>query len=151
MTGATPEKEFLIAQPVTYHYSPTGRCTRGYIAFDLQDGCQRFLKDQWRTYSRGTRPEWRTYQRLQHKKVTAIATAIAGGDIGPPGCPQRTKADKYIKKIGVVERVHSRLVTREIGRPLEDYENSVELLRVCSFALSGTSVFSSALFSPDCS
>ena len=138
MTGRTPEKEFLIAQPISYEYTLTGRCTRGYIAFDLEDGCQCFLKDQWRTYSPETRPEWRTYQRLQNKKITYIATAIAGGDIGPPGCPQRTKADKlHIKKIGVVERVHSRLIVREIGKPLEEYKDSVELLRVCVHVLSG--------------
>ena len=142
MTNSTPEKEFLIAQPVTAHNSPTGRCTKGYVAYDLEEKRQCFLKDQWRTYTRHARPEWKTYQHLHSKGVKGIATAIAGGDVGPRGCPQRTQTQLVynLLKLGPRReaRVHSRLVTLEIGRPLEDYVDSVELFTACTHAFVGT-------------
>lgn len=141
-----PTKSFLIGQYVSGQYSPTGRATRGYVAYDLEDNTLVFLKDQWRANAEGCHPELETYKRLKQANVSHVATAIAGGDVLDPrtGSPQRTVSQIYLEKYSrtpdlpvPVERIHTRLVLREVGRPLEKYRHSIELIRVCRHALCG--------------
>lgn len=135
-----PKKTFLIGRPISFNHSPTGRCTRGYIAFDLDESILYFMKDQWRPYGQGIRTEWETYTRLHKNNVRSIATAIAGGDVGPKNDQQRTTTQRFFNKNRsqkVVERVHCRLVTKEVGRSLDKYADSAELFVICSHAFMG--------------
>lgn len=127
---AEPPKSltFLIGKPVACHYSATGRCTRGYIAYDIVNKRLVFFKDQWRALSR-QRTELETYRHLHAHGVQHIATPIAGCDIEP----QRTISHRYMPKLP--ERVHTRLVTKEVGRLLEEYSDAAELLHATSFAV----------------
>ncbi|EKM56598.1 uncharacterized protein PHACADRAFT_194191 [Phanerochaete carnosa HHB-10118-sp] len=74
------------------------------------------------------------YIRLHQHKVPYIATPIAGGDVDG----QCTISQKYMTHLSEEwrpsKRVHIRLVTKEVGRLLETYKDSVELLEVCTCA-----------------
>ncbi|EKM56996.1 uncharacterized protein PHACADRAFT_119131 [Phanerochaete carnosa HHB-10118-sp] len=127
------ERCYLIGRYAFGHYSPVGRCTRGYAAFDLQTKRLAWLKDQWRCIAR-PHTELDAYIRLHKHGVSYIATPIAGGDIDE----HRTVSQGYMTHLSAdwrpSERVHTRLVTKEVGRVLESYADSAELLRVCGEA-----------------
>jgi hypothetical protein len=136
------KRSFLVGRPVSFHNSPTGRCTRGYVAWDVENANKCFLKDQWRPYARNAIPEWKIYERLHQAGVKRIATCIAGGDVGPRGQAQSTVSETFINRGRIktlVQRVHTRLITKEIGRSLETYTDAAELFTVISHAFLGKS------------
>lgn len=127
-----PTKSFLIGRPSVSRESPTGRCTKGYIAFNLDDKELIFLKDQWRADVPRARKEIDTYAHLKKHDMRFVATFIAGGDVqtkpGDESSTQETTTQRHsfinnTKKENPVPRVHVRIVTKEIGRSLEDYTN----------------------------
>ncbi|KAH9944879.1 hypothetical protein B0H21DRAFT_823036 [Amylocystis lapponica] len=88
-----------------------------------------FLKDSWRSDdSEHIPPERKTYQRLHAKGVRFIATLICAGDVGVPA--RRTRTQEFASEIVLDARVHYRLVVKQVGRPLEDYEHSREMVTV---------------------
>ncbi|GJE93366.1 hypothetical protein PsYK624_095250 [Phanerochaete sordida] len=127
---------YLIGRHISGHYSPVGRCTRGYIALDLENCELVFFKDQWRCLGR-MRTELDTYKRLHKFGVRYIATPVAGGDIDH----HRTLTQDYLTHIPEEERhsqrVHTRLVTKEVGLILDTYKDSPELLILLTNALVG--------------
>lgn len=137
--GSDPEgaeKTYLIGRYAFGHYSPVGRCTRGYAAFDVQAERFVWLKDQWRCVAR-PHTELDAYVRLHKHKVPNIATPVAGGDIDG----HRTLSQDYMTHLAdewrPSQRVLTRLVTREVGKLLETYKDSAELLRICTHAFLG--------------
>ncbi|KIP08662.1 hypothetical protein PHLGIDRAFT_126863 [Phlebiopsis gigantea 11061_1 CR5-6] len=130
-------KAFLIGRPVTTQCSLTGRCTKGFVGFDLQEKRMCFIKDSWRPLAPRVHPEWEVYKRLKERGVSKfIATAIAGGDVPGDDGPQLTQTQEYLASVPQpVQRSHCRLVTREVGRSLGTYDNSAELLAVVYNAL----------------
>ena len=129
-SGTPSQQSFLVGKPISSHFSLTGRCTRGYIAFDLQTDRMAFLKDQWRSVNR-LRAELDTYRRLHQNEVPCIATPIAGGDIDF----QLTETQEHIAWLP--KRVHTRLVLKDVGRPLQECRNSADLLRTITYAFMG--------------
>ena len=96
-----------------------------------------FLKDSWTARGGSGHPELETYARLKEHGVEHVATAIAGGEVGGPDV-QLTHSQQYATlKRPPLARVHYRLVTN-IGRPLESYTDSQELLRAVHCAFEGT-------------
>ncbi|KAL6300807.1 hypothetical protein BKA93DRAFT_752437 [Sparassis latifolia] len=85
-----PVRYFLIGRPRFAAHSPTGRATRGYVAYDMETGRLAFLKDTWRPDSSKIHPEREVYE----------LEVAAGSDP----------------------------VVKEVGRPLDDHENSREML-----------------------
>lgn len=133
---------FLIGIPTAGSYSPTGRATRGYVAYDVDKQRLVFLKDSWRPDSPGVRPELDIYMKLHSSGATrSVATAIGGGDVGAPHA-QTTRNDQWLKQAGraPTTRTHYRILTSRIGRPLDTYETSTELMCVVADALRGTSI-----------
>ncbi|GJE86557.1 hypothetical protein PsYK624_026370 [Phanerochaete sordida] len=131
------EREFLVGKLTAGHGAPIGRCTRGFIAFDLwtKDWC--FMKDQWRSSVR--RSELDVYTRLHERGVRFIATPIAGGEVrGMLRSPQHTTSQRYLAdgpKQAALMRIHMRIVLKEVGMPLAAYFDSVELLQTCTYAV----------------
>ncbi|KAH8100081.1 hypothetical protein BXZ70DRAFT_203982 [Cristinia sonorae] len=112
--------------------SPTGRGTKGYIAFDLEKKKFCFLKDAWRADADGVHPEIEVYKRFEGlaTPIAGIATVSCGGDmhnaIGSRRIArQETKAQAWFP--GYAPRIHTRIVLNEVGIPLRDYEHSFEL------------------------
>lgn len=114
----------------------TGNGTRGWPAFCLEDETMVFLKDYWRAAD--THPELETYHRLRQHGVRNIATALAGGDVDGPHGVQRTMSQRFFDcSVNAPERIHTRLVLKEICRPLDTYKGSKELISVTTQALTG--------------
>ena len=122
----------------------TGNGTKGWGAYCVEDKTMVFLKEQWRVNAPGAHPEVETYKRLHRHDVRNVATAIAGGDVLGPHGYQTTLSQRIFDKEGVEvpERIQTRLVLREFGRPLETYEGPKELINVTTHALIGTIQYS---------
>ena len=134
-TRSSRRKRYLIGKHVAGGYDPIGRATRGWVAYNLDDGVMVFLKEQWRRNSEKSNPEMNTYQRLRQHGVRAVATLIAGGDVAG----HRTVSQRYLNKDGydLSERIQTRLIFKEVGRPLGTYCNSPELISLVTQALIG--------------
>ncbi|GJE93362.1 hypothetical protein PsYK624_095210 [Phanerochaete sordida] len=129
------QKWYLVGRQISGHWSPVGKCTRGYIAFDLETCELVFLKDQWRSLGR-LHTELETYKRLHRHNVERIALPVAGGDVDG----HRTLTQDYIAHMPEdqrpsEQRVHTRLVTTQVGLQLEAYRDSIELLEILRHAL----------------
>ncbi|TBU62658.1 hypothetical protein BD310DRAFT_697043 [Dichomitus squalens] len=134
----TARRYFLVGRPHACGEALVGRCTRGYIAFNLAEKTLCFLKDSWRAVVPGrTRPEHEVYQRL-HARLNAsgcstdgLPTLLCGGDVGGHEA-QKTRVHSEITQAQPVPRAHHRLVLCEVGLPLEkfgDFHSLVQLVR----------------------
>lgn len=127
-------KSYLVGKPLTYCCSPTGRATKGYAAYDVANVRLVFLKDAWRAVSDQIHPELDTYIVLNRDQVCNVPTVLGGGDVGA----QRTITQEYLpEEKKPRERAHGRLILKELGRPLESYEDSPELMVVVMHAIEG--------------
>ena len=136
-------KKYLIGRPVSAQSSVTGRCTKAFVAFDLQNRRMCFVKDGWRPLAERVHPEWDVYKRLKEHDVKYVATAIAGGDVqgSEDKVPQCTFTQQYIPggpETRPVQRMHCRLAIKQVGRSLDTYRDSDQLMSVVYQALLGT-------------
>ncbi|GJE97883.1 hypothetical protein PsYK624_141050 [Phanerochaete sordida] len=135
---ANSKMAFLIGRYSNGECFPTGRCTRTYIAYDIANDRLVFFKDSWRPKF-NAHPEADTYRRLNSAGVTCVATLLAGGDVGAPKNLQCTVSQEY-QPDGLYkdfERIHHRVVLEEIGCPIENYPNSMEMMTLVYHALRG--------------
>ncbi|PIL30437.1 hypothetical protein GSI_07624 [Ganoderma sinense ZZ0214-1] len=134
-TSPTPTiHRFIVGRPHFSSDNIIGRCTKGFMAFDVTDPekwvpC--FLKDSWRPYVPGrTRPEHLVYERLKRMNVEkgdGVAALICGGDVGG-SYAQYTRVQKAMpRKKRAAPHIHYRLVTEDIGVPLSEFRNFGEL------------------------
>ena len=125
----TIEHTFLVGRPHFLADSLIGRCTRGYIAWDISEQRFCFLKDSWRPLVPGrARPEHLVYERLRNHGVTRrIATLVCGGDVGGPRQQTTVTHEWFPECKQPIPRVHYRIVTEEIGAPLTEFANFGEL------------------------
>ncbi|RPD57170.1 hypothetical protein L227DRAFT_507060 [Lentinus tigrinus ALCF2SS1-6] len=131
-------RSFLIGKPYFSSHSLIGRCTRGYIAYDVHGKRLCFLKDYWRPYvPNRTRPEHLVYERMARCGVEGIPTLICGGDVGGTRA-QMTQIQDLLYHLGhalPVPRSHYRMATVEIGLPLESFTNFKQLALVFADAV----------------
>ena len=136
-----PERAFLVGRPHFAADSLIGRCTRGYIAFDLNAGEFCFLKDCWRAIIPGrTQPEHLVYDHLHRNDVKLIPSVVCGGDVGGPLERPAVAHAGFPDLEGTrqpVPRVHYRIVLREIGLRLSEFTHFGELNHVFLCALAG--------------
>ena len=128
-----------------------GRCTLGYIAYDVATSKLVYLKDFWRTDLPRIPKEGDVYRKLHDAKVPYIPALGPAGDV--PLSPdhagtQRTKTQDYLKGSGrgvewcpgrpVVEPyVHYRLVLETLGQPLNTFKSTRQLCEVIRDAIVG--------------
>ena len=130
-------KRYVIARPTFASPSLYGRCTRGYLAYDIEDQAEKFLKDQWRLDLDRIRPEHEVYERLQSKEVSFIATCAAHEDVpSSNGSPQCTTIHSLFLPPRPARR-HYRLLINEVGRPLTDFKDFAELTALFCYAIIG--------------
>src|SRR6266567_1794280 len=134
-----------------------GRCTFGYIAYDVATSKLVYLKDFWRTDLPRIQKEGDVYRKLHDAKVPNIPALGPAGDVplSPdhagtfPLAVQRTKTQDYLKGSGhhhewcpgrpVVEPyVHYRLVLETLGQPLNTFNSTRQLCEVIRDAIVGT-------------
>ncbi|KAJ8487866.1 hypothetical protein ONZ45_g14177 [Pleurotus djamor] len=148
--GTTTMRSFLVWGALAEAASPLGRGTKGWPALEVKKGkpidtVPVFLKEQWR--GKDVTPEVETLKLLNDKGVEFVPTLVCGGDIS--GDFQTTVTHEYadkswrmvsndpklVKKIET--RIHVRLVTKEVGRPLENFASSREMMKVIYDAFKG--------------
>jgi hypothetical protein len=113
-----------------------GRCTFGYIAYDVATSKLVYLKDFWRADLPRIQREGDVYRKLHDANVPNIPVLGPAGDVPLsedhvgtfPLAVQRTKTQDYLKRSGRVEwcpgqpcvepYVHYRLVLETLGQPL---------------------------------
>lgn len=126
--------------------SPTGRGSKAYVAFDEKNERLVFLKDYWCAKHPTIHPEAQTYERFRTAKMPPryVAHCLGGGTVYIDGREQVTLTQRLLEMIWLssptpLERAHCRVVLREIGRPLETFEDSSQLVVVLYKAFLGTS------------
>jgi hypothetical protein len=123
-----------------------GRCTFGYIAYDVAASKLVYLKDFWRTDLPRIQKEGDVYRKLHDVNVPNIPALGPAGDV--PLTPdhagtfspavQRTKTQDYVKGSGrlvewcpgrpcVEPYVHYRLVLETLGQPLNTFKSTRQL------------------------
>jgi hypothetical protein len=133
-----------------------GRCTLGYIAYDVTTSKLVYLKDFWRTDLPGIQKEGDMYGKLHDAKVPNIPALGPAGDVplSPdhastfPFAVQRTKTQDYLKGSGrlvewcpgqpcVEPYVHYRLVLETLGQPLNTFKSTRQLCEAIRDAIVG--------------
>ncbi|KAL7283894.1 hypothetical protein ACG7TL_001166 [Trametes sanguinea] len=134
-----PAGEYLIGRPQFRSRSIIGSATRCYAAWDHAKQRPVFIKDYWRL-NRGL-SEHQIYVKFSQgpHPVTNIPTIVGGGDVYSVDFGCQTTRTRMISTLDgdifVGERVHTRLVMKEIGRPLESFKDWRELASIVNDAL----------------
>ncbi|KAG6810142.1 hypothetical protein H0H92_013135 [Tricholoma furcatifolium] len=151
-------REFLAWKSMTKPKSVIGRCTRAYPVYEEATSKWYFLKDLWRAHDLD--PEAKTLEELQRNEVQNVPKFVCGGDI----VQETTETDLYVPivdsndpdapplpdrrngdwRLGdnwnrITRRIHHCFVVNFIGRPLETFENSEQLMQVVFDAFIGGS------------
>ena len=58
------QRQYVICAPKGGPYTPPGRATHGFVAFDIERGRKVFVKDMWRVDLPGIKREGETYKLL---------------------------------------------------------------------------------------
>ena len=136
---------FIVQAPIATPYTPPGRATRGFKAYDLSGKAAVYLKDSWRIDLPDITAEGLVYATLEKASVPNIARCIVSGDI----LDHATKTQEYANKPWVkdhdsrarfIPHRHSRLVLDVIGRSLTEYKSSYEMTTAIRDALVGESL-----------
>ncbi|OBZ73849.1 hypothetical protein A0H81_06455 [Grifola frondosa] len=130
------KRYFLVGYAMTASLSPTGRGTKGLVAYDITERIPVFMKDTWLPDSTEIHTERQVYERLQQHGAQNIATLLYSEDVGSP-TPQRTRTQDLVGQFDkmILARIHCRLVFKEIGRSLQMYRNSNEMVFVIACAI----------------
>jgi len=75
-------RSYIAPAPKAQPYTPPGRATRGFVAYDLQRRRKVFVKDTWRVDLPDIEREGKTYELMARAQVRNIASCSAAGDIG---------------------------------------------------------------------
>ncbi|KAI0672107.1 hypothetical protein C8Q78DRAFT_1077680 [Trametes maxima] len=139
---ACSPRKFLIGRPSYRSHSMSERGTRGFVAWDVTQRTAVFIKDYWRAdIPELYLTEYETYLKLWESPDSDmfIPTLLGGGDVvlNPDGKRQLTLTDTFFTEPALPGRVHTRLVLKEVCRPLTSFKESRELVSVLYDALRG--------------
>ncbi|KAI0710954.1 hypothetical protein C8Q76DRAFT_624510, partial [Earliella scabrosa] len=139
--GLERRKRYLVGKPHFLAPGVAGRGTRGYVALPV-DGKGKiadtfvYLKDAWRVDHPGISKEGDTLRKLKKKKVPYVPTLLCHGDL--PGSNQLTDWRRYWRTLHpevnaeapcpLKRHRHYRLVVKEVGLPLDRFEDSSMLV-----------------------
>lgn len=146
--GASAVYTYLTGKPSHTTYSPTGRSTKGSVAYDIRRKRLVFMRETWRVDSPDIKPEHEVYVHLWKHKVRNIARPLSGGDVRTgdlkdPKNVQRTLTQIYAPVEEEAERpigrIHYRLICDEVYVNLTHYKHSLSLATALLDALIGES------------
>jgi hypothetical protein len=134
---------FVTSTPEAPLYTPPGRATRGFKAYDTLLKTAVFLKDSWRIDLPDIQPEGQVYRTLRNAAVCNVPHCLASGDIFSAEF-HATKTHIYATKrwacrsaTHFIPHRHYRLALDLIGRVLVEYRSSYELVSSMRDALFG--------------
>ncbi len=133
---------FVVPTPSATLYTPPGRATRGFKAYDISHRNVVFLKDSWRIALPDIHREGSIYKILNDTEVPNVPRCIASGDIKLDY--HATQTNLYAEKswacrLGarLIPHQHCRLVLDVVGRVLHEYSSSYEMVSAVRNALIG--------------
>ncbi|KAL7283896.1 hypothetical protein ACG7TL_001168 [Trametes sanguinea] len=131
-------REFLIGRPVYDPAGGSGRCTQGFAAWDISRQRSVFIKDYWRPSRPDTLTEYEVYLRLAEggTVVRNIPTVLGGGDVLSSSASAEQRPACARGSVPLTHtRIHTRLVFKEICRPLHSFRDWRELVSAVYDAL----------------
>ena len=139
---------YIIESPCSRPDVPAGRWTRTSIAYDIQRKRRVLLKDSWRVLLDDISPEGDIYSKLHSHSVPNIPYCSRAGNIGNDlyhasrthefnGNPTPSSPYSHYHSSLLVPHRHYRLVLDTIGRRLETFNRSWELVNAVYDALLG--------------
>ncbi|KAI0359684.1 hypothetical protein OH77DRAFT_1518062 [Trametes cingulata] len=128
-------RRFLVGKPHFTAQGLAGRGTRGYIALDFDNATSPlvFLKDSWRVVHDDIEKEGAILETLNANKVKCVPTLQCHGDLGQ-ATVSRDLWYKYHPDVPptdpcpLKEHAHYRLVVKEVGKPLTEFDTGYDLL-----------------------
>ena len=138
--GPSPPRTFsyLVGIHRSGSQSPTGRGTKGYVAYDIDHRRLVFLKDYWYAVHGTVHPEADVYRKLKDARVRYVATLVAGGDVVDSEGEQETlRRDLLAPNSKPLVKRHHRFVVEQVGIRLHEYKEDWELMHAVFCALVG--------------
>jgi hypothetical protein len=140
---------YVIDRPSPRFFPLTGRSTRTSVAYDVQNKKRVFFKDSWRVKASNAPVEGKVYQSLNRRRVRNIPTCVDYCDVGTENYHQ-TQVQSFVQKDWVhryegatlsfpVLR-HHRLVLDTVGKKLEEFASSKDMVKAVRAALIGMSL-----------
>lgn len=137
---------YIAPTPQVTPYTPPGRATRGFPAYDVSRCRLVYMKDSWRVNMPDIWPEGRVYEVLRGYGVRNIPNCLSSGDIATDQY-HASKTNSYLQAPWVCHTVtqlqhfiphrHYRLTLDVIGRPLTDFRSSYEMVSAVRDAIIG--------------
>ncbi len=136
--------EYIIKPPVARFYTPPGRATRTSIAYDIQRNRIVFFKDSWRVACDGIKKEGELYAILNRACIRNVPHCSASGDVGK-GIYHSTCTSQFANapwaltssKHEFTPHRHHRLILDDVGKRLETFQCSKDMVRAVLAALIG--------------
>ncbi|KAF9554511.1 hypothetical protein CPC08DRAFT_821663 [Agrocybe pediades] len=134
-TDERRKMEVLVWVPACWPLSVTGRATRGYIGYDPESDTVVFVKDSWRSTDLAMQKETDTLRAINSAGISeGVPVLLCGDDL--EGRWQSTVTADYSQENWNVggdcersHRVHTRLVTDKVGKPVEKFKTSKDFLK----------------------
>ena len=140
-------QRFVVGKPHFQAPGVAGRFTRGYVALPVsandkiaRDAKFVFLKDAWRVDHEDIDQEGAILQFLNEHKVKYVPTLVCHGDLGQVTVSQDHWREFHPdrERLPLKRHSHYRLVMKEVGLPLEEFqESSLELCQALCCCLQG--------------
>ena len=137
---------FVTSTPRATLYTPPGRATRGFQAYNISQGTLVFLKDSWRVDLPDIQAEGLTYEMLKKAAIRNVPHCLVAGDISTTKY-HSTKTFAYTTKpwacytdAHFIPHRHYRLALNVIGRSLTTFESSYQLVAAVRDSLIGKSL-----------
>ncbi|KAJ8475075.1 hypothetical protein ONZ51_g6779 [Trametes cubensis] len=134
---------FLVAKPTYIAPGLVGRGTHGFVAYNVGDPKRPFayMKDCWRLVSERSKQEGKILAYLNTKGVRYIPTLLCHGDVSGQETATQKLWQHFNASSGMGSqmetRQHYRLVVNEVGKPLYEFSNGKQLVKIiteCVFA-----------------
>ena len=149
------DRWFAVGKPHFYAGGVAGRGTRGYVAVPLGDdgkavdstGKFVYLKDAWRVNHEGMKKEGVILKALNDAQVPYIPTLLYHGDLDQSTVSYDKwpayHEDKSREECPLKSHQHYRLVVAEVGKPLSEFENGIQLVWALFCCISGACCYTS--------
>ncbi|TBU24165.1 hypothetical protein BD311DRAFT_741971 [Dichomitus squalens] len=135
-------RKFIVGRPHFAREALVGRCTKGYMAFDVSDPMNWapcFVKDTWFLYiPNRTRPEHLVYECFLRKCIKPsdwIGTFICGGNVGGSRAQWTRIPSDLPGDHRSVPHIHHRVATADIRLPVSQFKTFGELSGLFADAL----------------
>jgi hypothetical protein len=138
-------KQYIVSSATSQTRIPVGRWTRPSIAFDIEGNRRVLLKDSWRVLRQDIEPEGDIYIRLRDAQVPNIPSLLSSGDVGSDEYHQ-SQTEKALGHLIprqpcwddlLVPHRHYRIVLGVVGKRLEDFKRTRQLVNAMFAALKG--------------